>query len=407
MLRYLPRNMNGILAVEKPSGVLSSLVVLDLQRIFCQSQVFARDLTALKTKVHNELTSGTNWKAEKIAKRVANAKIKVGHGGTLDPLASGVLIIGVGAGTKKLAHYLGECIKTYETRAVLGQSTTTGDLEGELLTQTETAHVTLDGLRAAAQKFVGHVKQTPPIFSALKVNGKPLYEYAREGIPLPKAIKARDVVVHSLDVHDDFGPHAEFQALSATPDENGETVSAMLANNPSLNDSELFFADEYLAQPNISDADKDTAYHANLVAQHDTAALPVFHATASVSSGTYIRSLISDLGKAVHLLAFMVELVRTRQSDWELGKNVFSLADFKSRDETVWGPVLRRVFDVGAEVDLAAEFERAEAEVAKLSGNGGKDGDADADADAGETQESAENAADLAAEPETKRQRVE
>lgn len=350
--------MEGILAVNKPSGVSSSSVVLKLQSIFDNSDVFAKDLAEAKLRVHDQLTKGTRWLASKIANRVKKTKIKVGHGGTLDPLASGVLIIGVGAGTKKLNYYLGECTKTYETRAVLGQSTTTGDSEGEVLTRTQTDHVTLDSLKKAAVKFVGKSKQTPPIYSALKVNGKPLYEYAREGIPLPKAIKARDIQVNLVTVHDDFGPLDKFGPIKVEPDEEGKTVYSMLANNPTLNDLELFFSEEYLADPETSDEDKNTHIEPKLL---DPSApqqenLPVFHATAEVGSGTYIRSLISDLGRAVGSSAFMVELIRTKQSDWELGKNVLELSDFE-RDQRIWGPVLKRVFDVGSSIDLALEFE--------------------------------------------------
>lgn len=356
MFRYLPHNMNGIFAVEKPSGVSSSKVVLQLQALFDSSDVFAKDLAEAKEKVHDQLTKGTRWLASKIANRVKKTKIKVGHGGTLDPLASGVLIIGVGTGTKKLSYYLGECTKTYETRAVLGQSTTTGDSEGEVLTRTATEHVTLEGLRRAAVKFVGKSKQTPPIFSALKLNGKPLYEYAREGLPLPQSIKARDVQVNLIEIHDDFGPDKRFGPLEVQKDSEGKTIDSMLANNPTLNDLELFYSEEFLTNPDFPESEKNTRIQPQLLDASATQAdLPVFHATAEVGSGTYIRSLISDLGRAVGLSAFMVELIRVKQSDWELGKNVFSLSDFE-RDSRIWGPALRRVFDQGSSVDLAKEF---------------------------------------------------
>lgn len=349
--------MNGILAVEKPSGVSSSSVVLKLQSIFDTSDVFAQDLAEAKLKVHDQLTKGTRWLASKIANRVKKTKIKVGHGGTLDPLASGVLIIGVGTGTKKLNYYLGECTKTYETRAVLGQSTTTGDSEGEVLTRTETDHVTLDSLKKAAVKFVGKSKQTPPIYSALKVNGKPLYEYAREGIPLPTAIKARDIDVHLIEVHDDFGPSKKYGPIKVEPDADGNTVYSMLANNPTLNDLDLFYSEEFMANPEYSEEEKNTHVQAKLLdpSASQPESLPVFHATATVGSGTYIRSLISDLGRAVGSSAFMVELIRTKQSEWELGKNVFKMTDFE-RDQRIWGPVLKRVFEVGSSIDLAQEF---------------------------------------------------
>ncbi|KAM9934354.1 hypothetical protein OXX80_006052 [Metschnikowia pulcherrima] len=357
--------MNGILAVEKPSGVSSSSVVLQLQALFDPSDVFAADRAALKEKVHTELTQGTKWSAQKIANRVKKAKIKVGHGGTLDPLASGVLIVGVGSGTKKLNYYLGECTKTYETRAVLGQSTTTGDAEGEVVTQTETGGVTLPQLRTAAAKFVGKIRQTPPIYSALKVDGKPLYEYAREGIPVPRAIKPREVLVHSFEVHDDFGPNERFGALKCSS--AGDSMGAAVFNNPTLNDHVLCYSEEFMARTDVDEAEKNTDIRPKLIdPAHVISSPPVFHATASVGSGTYIRSLVSDLGRAVGSSAFMAELVRTKQADWELGKNVFKLSDFTNRDQRIWGPVLKRVFDAGADVLLAEEFEKVEGVILPL-----------------------------------------
>lgn len=348
--------MNGILAVEKPSGVTSSKLILQLQSIFNSSDVFAADLAEAKERVHNDLSSGTRWLASKIANRVKNTKIKVGHGGTLDPLARGVLIIGVGAGTKKLQYYLGECTKTYEAKALLGQSTTTGDSEGEVVTQTETEHVSLEDLKKAAFKFVGKSKQTPPIYSALKVDGKPLYEYARSGIPVPKPIAARDVQVHLFEIHDDFGPSTEYSPLE--PLELGKE----LFKNPTLNDHELFFSEEFMANADYSAEEKSTKIESKLLDPSTPAAkaLPCVHLTATVGSGTYIRSLISDLGRAVGSSAHMVELIRTKQSDWELGKNVFAVSDFTDRDERVWGPVLKSVFEKGPEVDLAENFRTIE-----------------------------------------------
>lgn len=348
--------MNGIFAIEKPSGVSSSLVVLLLQRLFDNSDVFAKDLAEAKQKVHEQLTVGTKWLASKIANRVKKTKIKVGHGGTLDPLALGVMIIGVGTGTKKLLYYLGECTKTYESRALLGQSTTTGDSEGEVTTQTETAHVTLDDLKKAAMKFVGKSKQTPPVYSALKVDGKPLYEYAREGIPVPRAILARDIHVYDFQIHDDFEKSSKYKPLQPL------TMAKSVFNNPTLDDHEIFFSEEFQANPEYTEEDKNTKIEPKLLDPSLPApeALPAVHLTAKVGSGTYIRSLISDLGRAVGSSAHMVELIRTKQSDWELGKNVFSLSDFTDRDERIWGPVLKSVLERGASIDLVQEFKNIE-----------------------------------------------
>lgn len=353
--------MNGIFAVEKPSGLSSSNVVLKLQSLFCNSDVFAKDLAEAKAKTHEQLTSGTRWLASKIANRVNKTKIKIGHGGTLDPLALGVLIIGVGTGTKKLQYFLEQCTKTYESRALLGQSTTTGDSEGEVVTCNESSHVTIDDLRKTAFKFIGKSKQTPPVYSALKVDGKPLYEYAREGIPVPKPIKPRDVTVTQFDIHDlcESKKYLPLKQLAMVKE---------VFNNPTLNDHEIFFSEEFIANPDFTEEEKSTKVDAKILdpSTPTPETLPCVHLTASVGSGTYIRSLISDLGRASGTSAHMVELIRTKQSDWELGKNVFSLSDFTDRDERIWGPALKMVFDKGPSIDLASEIKNIEALVLPL-----------------------------------------
>ena len=112
--------MNGIFAIDKPLGVTSSKFLLDLQDLFTKSHVFEKHLQEFRDGRRAALLTDKKWKKEKIDKKIRNLKVKIGHGGTLDPLASGILVVGVGSGTKQLSHYLGECDKTYETKALLG-----------------------------------------------------------------------------------------------------------------------------------------------------------------------------------------------------------------------------------------------------------------------------------------------
>lgn len=286
----------------------------------------------------------------------------------MDPLALGVLIIGVGTGTKQLNHYLDECTKTYEAKAMLGQSTTTGDLEGEVLTRTETEHVTLEMLKQAAKKFTGKGKQTPPLFSALKVDGMPLYEYARKGLPLPRAIKARDVVIHEFVIHDEFGVDLLFEPRKLETDSDGKTLASMLALNLTLNDSELVFSEEFMSNEGVPESEKVTKIKPRMLAEDAPPRdqLPVFGATATVGSGTYIRSLLSDLGRAVESSAHMVALKRTKQADWEVGVNTFKLSDFMERDERIWGPVLKIVLENGPKVNVEEEFKKVEEKLGPL-----------------------------------------
>lgn len=362
----LRRTMNGVFAIEKPSGVTSLSFILDLQRLFTNSGVFSKDLALAKQKIHRDLSSDKKWLEARIKKKVRDTKVKIGHGGTLDPLAQGVLVVGVGSGTKKLQYYLSECTKTYETKALLGISTTTGDSEGEIITQNPVKHVTKADIAKTARKFVGDLTQTPPIFSALKMNGKALYDYAREGIPLPAPIKPRKVKVTSIEVHEQnsLSVDHEFAKLESQLDENGVPKEHNLANNPTLNDAPLYFSEQFLAEAEESEK---TVPKAALLPDGESLPekLPLFHITADVSSGTYIRSLVSDFGRALGSSAYMVELIRVKQSDWDLHKNTFKMDDFTKRNERVWGRVLGRVMEEGSGVDLKSAFEEAEKAVAE------------------------------------------
>ena len=129
------------------------------------------------------------------AKRVVNAK-KAGHTGTLDPFATGLLPLCFGEATK-FSQDLLEADKTYDAVVHLGITTTTGDTEGEAV-ETRPVDVTPDQIEAALAKFRGPILQIPPMYSALKRDGKALYEYAREGITLER--EARPVTIHKLEM---------------------------------------------------------------------------------------------------------------------------------------------------------------------------------------------------------------
>ena len=125
-----------------------------------------------------------------------NAK-KAGHTGTLDPMASGLLPICIGEATK-FSHRLLEANKTYIATIQLGVSTTTGDQEGEVVSQKDVV-LKPNQLQETLQKFTGDIMQIPPMFSALKFEGKPLYEYARQGIEIER--KSRQVTIHDITLN--------------------------------------------------------------------------------------------------------------------------------------------------------------------------------------------------------------
>lgn len=123
---------------------------------------------------------------------------KAGHTGTLDPLATGVLPICFGEATK-FAQTLTDENKTYLASVKFGVTTTTGDKEGEVLASVD-CQVSMAEISQVLPQFVGEITQVPPMYSALKVNGKPLYEYARDGVELER--QPRQVTIYALQVLD-------------------------------------------------------------------------------------------------------------------------------------------------------------------------------------------------------------
>jgi tRNA pseudouridine55 synthase len=122
---------------------------------------------------------------------------KAGHTGTLDPLATGLLPICFGEATK-FSNTLLDADKTYRTTVRLGQTTATGDAEGEVLTTYEVT-ATLEQVEAVLETFRGSSQQLPPMYSALKHEGKPLYEYIRDGVTIEREL--RDIMIHELVLH--------------------------------------------------------------------------------------------------------------------------------------------------------------------------------------------------------------
>jgi tRNA pseudouridine55 synthase len=153
-------SIDGFAVVDKPAGCTSHDVVGRCRRIFGQK--------------------------------------KVGHGGTLDPDATGVLVVGLGRATR-LLRFLAPLPKSYVAEVVLGAATSTLDDSGEVLATWEMSGVGLDDVRAAAAGFVGDIEQIPPMVSAVSVGGRRLHELARAGIEVERA--ARPVTVHRFEVH--------------------------------------------------------------------------------------------------------------------------------------------------------------------------------------------------------------
>lgn len=210
--------MDGLLLIDKPAGWTSFDVVNKVRRM-----------------VQQAYADSTNRK-----------RFPVGHTGTLDPLATGLLVLLLGSYTKR-AMELTKLDKVYKVTMQLGVTSTTGDEEGEKTPQSDLCP-SAAAISAVLPKFTGSLMQTPPTFSAIKVNGKRAYELARKG-QTPE-LQPRPVHVYSLQL------------------------------------------DEYV--------------------------YPYVHFTAHVSSGTYIRVLVEDLGRELGVGAYMSALRRTKVGSFRL-----------------------------------------------------------------------------------------
>ncbi|KAG6816450.1 hypothetical protein H0H87_006005 [Tephrocybe sp. NHM501043] len=276
--------ISGLFGLAKPSGPTSMSVINDVKILVAQSRLFVEADKLEKSK------------GQKAKRKHARGGIKIGQGGTLDPLADGVLaVVGVGKGTKKLSEFL-DCTKEYVTTCLLGCETDTYDSEGARVRTAPWQHVTREKVESALSQFTGEIQQTPPIFSALKMDGMPLYEYARKGIPLPRPIEPRKVTVHSLELVDWKGAdHAYRWPEKAFSEEEKKAMEIALKG----------------AEGDVSVTDDlDPA----AVADVPTA----FVLKMKVSGGTYVRSIVHDLSHSLGSAGHVVTLSRSRQGRFAL-----------------------------------------------------------------------------------------
>lgn len=290
----------------------------------------------------------------------------MGHGGTLDPMATGVLILGVGNGTKSLNTFL-ECTKSYECVVLFGAATDTYDAVGKIVARKDYSHITKDIVEKASDQFRGKIMQKPPIFSALKVNGKKMYEYAREGRELPKEIEARPVEVKELEMVEwmDGGTHgfrwpeedAEAKEKEVVDkvlrlgeqgadtssgakrkhDESDHEQAGIEPSPKRAKSSPESITSDALPNEATTDPVATVAEPSTTDPAQTPCPAPACRLRMTSTSGFYVRSLAHDLGAAVNSLGLMSSLVRTRQGDFELGTNVLDYDDLEKGEE-VWGP---------------------------------------------------------------------
>lgn len=220
--------MNGLLLIDKPKGWTSFDVVAKVRSVLRQPQIL------VDSGGRNDATKVSAPASPTNPKR----KIKVGHAGTLDPLATGLMLILVGDYCKR-AQEFSKLDKSYAVTALLGQTSTTGDAEGQKQPVSD-RQPSLAEVKTALQRFMGPIQQTPPAYSAVKINGQRAYKLARAGQAVK--IEPRTVTIYDITEVDYQYPRLSF--------------------------------------------------------------------TVSVSSGTYIRSLVEDVGQVLGVGAYTTELRR-------------------------------------------------------------------------------------------------
>ncbi len=186
---------------------------------------------------------------------------KAGHTGSLDPLATGVLPICLGEATK-VSHFLLDADKTYRAKCILGSVTTTGDSDGDIIATKNVPKIDKQQLTSLLNTFIGTQQQTPPMYSALKYNGRPLYEYARKGIEIER--KSRQITIFDIKL-----------------------IDFNINQNDQESNKEYFIEIEVYC-----------------------------------SKGTYIRSLCEDIGQAIGCGAHISELRRTQSGPFTLSQSI-------------------------------------------------------------------------------------
>jgi len=227
---------------------------------------------------------------KRVLRQAGFGKVKTGHGGTLDPLASGVLPIALGEATKLTGRML-EASKVYEFTISFGEETDTLDGEGEVVARNDARPVRAD-VNAVLERFTGEIEQVPPAFSALKVGGKRAYELARAGEAV--ALKSRRVTIHSL------------KHLSGTGSGTAERSSGVEGDGPDAVSRKGSSLAERAPPPLRGPPPRSGE------------ALDRLTLAAHVSKGTYIRSLARDIAHALGTVGHVTMLRRTKAGPFTL-----------------------------------------------------------------------------------------
>ncbi len=170
------------------------------------------ELTEVQDKFY-VINKPREWSSFDVVKKIRNLGRfkKIGHAGTLDPLATGILIMCVGKYTKKI-DYFQSLPKTYTGKLVLGKTTPSIDLETDFDGEYPIDHIDSSLLEEVRSSFLGHIQQVPPIYSAIKLNGQRLFTHARNGVSAEDLeIKIREVDVYRMDIDTSHFPEISFE----------------------------------------------------------------------------------------------------------------------------------------------------------------------------------------------------
>lgn len=217
-------------------------------------------------------------------------KFKIGHAGTLDPLASGLLLVCVGSATKRIDE-LQAGIKDYSGTMVLGATTPCFDLEQAIDAYYPVDSIDTDCIDTARQSFLGDIQQIPPVFSAVKVDGQRAYVSAREGVQAD--IAPKHVTIYSFDITAFRPAELPLSHTSSLPLTPSDSLPAPHASAPHLYRNPQGTVPEGLPQVDFR---------------------------ISCSKGTYIRSIARDFGQALHSGAFLSALRRERIGDYSVNQ---------------------------------------------------------------------------------------
>ena len=214
------------------------------------------------------------------ARRILQMK-KIGHSGTLDPEVDGVLLLLLGGATK-VSEYAMDLGKSYRAEVCLGIKTTTEDLTGEVVEECNVSDISVDKIKEILKSMIGEIEQKPPIYSAIKVNGRKLYEYARRG-QFDVEIPTRKVNIYDI---------------------------TFIENSEYYKDDKFYFSIDI-----------------------------------NCGKGTYVRTIATSIGKELNLPSTMSKLTRTRSGEITLD-NCLTLSEIEQhlKDETLEGKLLRKEY---------------------------------------------------------------